>query len=349
VAVTAQVPVLRPDEIADGAARLEVRPDGSVLTPMAFVDLAAASEKEMSAAAAALADTRSKILVGVAGTASAELTAHLSITLASGEQAAGSRSWVVVPDVDAVAARIASTVEANPCAALALRDLLRLTSSLDAVGDGLVAESFAYSMLLAGAEFARWRNSRPRHALPVFQADPVLVERLDGVLDVRLNRPERRNSFSREVRDALLEALLLPELDPTIEQIRITGRGPTFCSGGDLDEFGSTADVVTAHQVRTTQAVGLAIHRLRDRTVVELHGACIGAGIEVPAFAGRVLARPDVSIRLPELSMGLVPGAGGTVSLPRRIGRWRTEYLALSGQPIDFETALTWGLVDGPG
>ena len=100
--------------------------------------------------------------------------------------------------------------------------------------------------------------------------------------------------------------------------------------------------VVTAHQVRTSQAVVLAIHRLRDRTAVTLHGACIGAGIEVPAFADRVLARPDASIRLPELWIGLVPGAGGTVSLPRRIGRWRTEYLALTGQPIGFETALAW-------
>ncbi len=66
----------------------------------------------------------------------------------------------------------------------------------------------------------------------------------------------------------------------------------------------------------------------------------------MPAFARRVLARPDLSVRLPELSMGLVPGAGGTVSLPRRIGRWRTEYLALTGEPIGLATALDWGLVD---
>jgi enoyl-CoA hydratase len=79
---------------------------------------------------------------------------------------------------------------------------------------------------------------------------------------------------------------------------------------------------------------------------VEVHGACIGAGVELPSFAGHVVAAPDAFFQLPELSMGLVPGAGGTVSLTRRIGRYRTAYLALSGARIDAPTAARWGLVD---
>ncbi len=78
----------------------------------------------------------------------------------------------------------------------------------------------------------------------------------------------------------------------------------------------------------------------------EVHGACIGAGIELPAFARRVVAREDTWFQLPELAMGLVPGAGGTVSIPRRIGRQRTAWLALTSQRIDAETAWRWGLVD---
>jgi enoyl-CoA hydratase/carnithine racemase len=77
-----------------------------------------------------------------------------------------------------------------------------------------------------------------------------------------------------------------------------------------------------------------------------VHGACAGAGVELPAFAGRVIADPGTTFLLPELAMGLIPGAGGTVSLPRRIGRERTAKLALSGEPIDAKTALDWGLVD---
>ena len=77
-----------------------------------------------------------------------------------------------------------------------------------------------------------------------------------------------------------------------------------------------------------------------------VHGACVGAGIELPAFAGRVVASRDAWFALPEVAMGLVPGAGGTVSLPRRIGAQRTAWLALTGRRIDAETALAWGLVD---
>ena len=64
------------------------------------------------------------------------------------------------------------------------------------------------------------------------------------------------------------------------------------------------------------------------------------------AFAGRVEAAPDATFALPEVAMGLVPGAGGTVSIPGRIGRHRTAWLALTGERIDAPTAREWGLVD---
>ena len=66
----------------------------------------------------------------------------------------------------------------------------------------------------------------------------------------------------------------------------------------------------------------------------------------MPAFARHVTAAPDTRIALPEVALGLVPGAGGTVSIPRRIGRHRTAALALSGSVIDAATALEWGLID---
>ena len=77
-----------------------------------------------------------------------------------------------------------------------------------------------------------------------------------------------------------------------------------------------------------------------------VHGGCVGAGVELPAFAGRVVADPAATFWLPELGMGLVPGAGGTVSIPRRIGRQRAALLAVTGRRIDAATALAWGLVD---
>jgi enoyl-CoA hydratase/carnithine racemase len=129
-------------------------------------------------------------------------------------------------------------------------------------------------------------------------------------------------------------------------RIVLGGNGPSFCSGGDLDEFGTFPDPAVAHTARLSRSAGHVVHLLAGRLEAHLHGACIGAGIEIPAFASRVVAAPDTTISLPELELGLVPGAGGTVSVPRRIGRHRTAWLALTGERIDAPTALEWGLVD---
>jgi enoyl-CoA hydratase/carnithine racemase len=147
------------------------------------------------------------------------------------------------------------------------------------------------------------------------------------------------------MRDALTEALALAVLDEECT-VRIDALGPDFCAGGDLDEFGSRPDPAIAHLTRLTRSPARLMHALSERTVVRVHGACLGAGIELPAFAGTVIASPDARFGLPEVGLGLIPGAGGTVSLPRRIGRRRTAQLALSGRPISAEQALAWELVD---
>lgn len=276
-------------------------------------------------------------VVGVASTvlpdSAAPLLEQLTLTLAPGGPG---ETWVDAPVPDVLA------LPTGP--ARVLDDVLRLTEHLS-VEDGLVVESLAYSALLAGPDFMAWRLGRPRRErTPV--VDPVLLAREGDVLSVLLNAPERHNAFGARMRDALVEALEVARWDRTVAEVRLAGSGPSFCSGGDLDEFGTTPDPVTAHAVRIEQSAGLAVHRLRDRVRPVLHGACIGAGIEVPAFADHVRARPDAFFRLPELAMGMIPGAGGTVSIPRRIGRWRTAYLALTGATIDASTALSWGLVD---
>ena len=126
----------------------------------------------------------------------------------------------------------------------------------------------------------------------------------------------------------------------------LRGEGPSFCSGGDLDDFGTFPDPVASHVVRVSRSPSMAAAAVAPRLVAALHGACLGAGIELPAFAARVVAADDVRIGLPEAGLGLIPGAGGTVSIPRRAGRHRLLDLLVSGRTIDGATALTWGLVD---
>ena len=248
---------------------------------------------------------------------------------------------VVVADPEPVVA----TVEAAPQASVTLALVLRATPALD-VPAALAAESAAYSMLQSGPEFARWRASRCSGP-PAAEAGPtVLAERTGPCLHITLNRPARHNAVNATLQQELVEALLVAAADASIEQVVFDGAGPSFCSGGDLAEFGTLPDPATAHLVRLTRSPARLLAELAPRLEVRLQGACIGAGIEMAAFAGRVVAHPDTLISLPEVSLGLIPGAGGTVSLPRRIGRHRTAELALTGLKLGAAEALRWGLVD---
>lgn len=253
-------------------------------------------------------------------------------------------------DVDVVATtaeeldRLEAAVEANPLAARTLVGVLRATEALP-VPEGLLVESLAYSMLLAGPEFRTWLERRGPRLVPPTGDDPVLLDRDGEALTITLNRPARHNAYAAAVRDALVDALEVGLADPDL-QVVLRGAGPSFCSGGDLDEFGTTPDVATAHLIRTTRSAGRLLDALGDRLTVEVHGACIGAGTELSAFGARVVAREGTWFQLPEVAMGLVPGAGGTVSVTKRIGRHRTAWLALTGDRLDLETALAWGLVD---
>ena len=232
----------------------------------------------------------------------------------------------------------------NPIAAAALELLLDVTAR-SSVESALVVESATYSTLQAGPEHQAWLSARVRRVRPE-ERDVVLVGRDGNTLRLTLNRPHVRNAFNAAIRDALLDGLEIAALDPSVEQVVINGAGDNFCSGGDLDEFGTLQDPASAHLLRVERSVGRVVHELRDRITFVVHGACIGAGVEIPAFAARVIARPGATFRLPEISMGLVPGAGGTVSIPRRIGRDHFLSMALGGESIDAPTALSWGLVD---
>nr|WP_257101360.1 enoyl-CoA hydratase/isomerase family protein [Streptomyces sp. alain-838] len=243
--------------------------------------------------------------------------------------------------------RLADCVRRHPRAALMLGQLLRQTESLTAAR-GLAAEAAVYSTLLGGDEFAAWLGSRPapRGARSAPEQSLVSARRLGDVLEVELRCPRRRNALSQRLRDDLYDALSVAVLDESVARIELSGTGPVFCSGGDLTEFGEAPDPVAAWLVRLQRAPWRLIDRLRERTTVRVHGAAVGAGIEMAAFAGRLVAAPGTRFWLPEVSMGLVPGAGGTVSVTRRIGRWRAAWMMLRGAPVDTGTALRWGLVD---
>lgn len=240
---------------------------------------------------------------------------------------------------------VIAAFERTPLAAMSLVLLLR-DSERRSFHDGLVAESVTYSMLQGGPEFAAWRNSyRPRERIAEI-GPAVTLEENDRQFIVTLSRPHVHNAFSRRMRDALCDALWSTLHDPAGRHVVVRGAGPSFCSGGDLDEFGTFPSNSAAHLIRLTRSPARVIKTLGSRVSMIIHGNCMGAGIELPALSHSVSAASTAQIALPEVAMGLIPGAGGTVSLPRRIGRQRTAWLALTGAQIDADTAYEWGLVD---
>ena len=240
---------------------------------------------------------------------------------------------------------IVAAIERNPAASAVLVQVLRVVGRLS-VDDALAVESMAYATLQSGAEFKAWRAGRAVRAKPRREEDIVLLQRNGERLDVVLNSPETRNALSVPMRDALTEAFKLVAIDPSIRDVLVSAHGPCFSAGGDLDEFGTADDLAEAHRIRMMRmpARYLAAHAGRYR--VHVHGACIGAGIELPAFAGRLTAARDAFFQLPEVAMGLIPGAGGCVSISRRIGRQRTAQMAILGERVTAERALAWGLID---
>lgn len=256
--------------------------------------------------------------------------------------------WVSVP-----AARLADhraqlerAVRRCPAAATILCRVLRIVERLP-FADALHVESLAYSTLLGGGEFGRWlaqRGPPPPSAEP---GEPlVLVDRVADRVEITLNHPASRNAMSAAMRDALYGALANALDDPSQPDVLLKGAGRCFSTGGDLTEFGTAADLAQAHVARTVRSSAALLDRLGPRATVRLHGACIGSGLEVPAAAHRRLATGDAWFQLPELAMGLIPGAGGTASVTRAIGRHRAAWMVVTGQRIGAATARDWGLID---
>lgn len=266
--------------------------------------------------------------------------------LLSGEPDAP-RPWVgcATGELDPTLDRLAAVIARQPLAAAVAAQVLRMTMALS-FEQALTLESLAYSMLLASEAFRAWRAANPARPIADRAEARVRLSEAEGALAITLARPARRNAFDAAMRDALVEALAFAVVHPDRPPVVLSGEGPAFSAGGDLDEFGQAADVGQAHLIRTLRSPARLVHDLGDRITARLHGACVGAGIEVPAAAARVVAEPGTGFRLPEVSMGLIPGAGGTATIPRRIGRHRAAYMAISGAEVDLATARAWGLVD---
>lgn len=180
----------------------------------------------------------------------------------------------------------------------------------------------------------------------VYLGDRIRVDASKTYREVWLTRPSSANAVDIRMRDELLEVLTAFASDDEVIAVGILGEGKDFCTGGDLDEFGMVPDPLAGWMIRTAHSLPMAFHELSSRMVVGVRGAVVGAGIELASFARYVVATDESRFWLPELRMGLMPGSGGTVSVPRRIGRHRTLEMLVTAAWMSARDAHRSGLVD---
>jgi methylglutaconyl-CoA hydratase len=178
-------------------------------------------------------------------------------------------------------------------------------------------------------------------------ASPVNIERRGPVGVLLIDRADRRNALSRGTLYAL--GRLTRELveDPSVRAIVITGAGDkAFCAGADLKERQGMSDDDVRFQVGLYRSELAIIDKSPKPVVAALNGVAFGGGLEIALLCDMRVAAPHAEIGLPETSLGIIPGAGGTQRLPRIVGEARAKEIILLGRKMTAAEALAIGLVN---
>lgn len=177
--------------------------------------------------------------------------------------------------------------------------------------------------------------------------DPVKLERRGPIGVLTIDRADRRNALSRDTLYAL--GRLGRELteDPAIRAIIVTGAGDkAFCAGADLKERqGMSTDDVRAQVGLYRSELGV-LDRSPKPVIAALNGVAFGGGLELALICDLRVAAPHAELALPETTLGIIPGAGGTQRLPRVVGEARAKEMILLGRKLGAAEALAWGLVN---
>jgi len=176
--------------------------------------------------------------------------------------------------------------------------------------------------------------------------EQILVDTEAGIATITLNRPERYNALGARMVDELGRALEALEGSGDVRAMVLTGAGDkAFCSGVDLKERAEMdADERWSHN-RALGAFAERLARLQVPTIAALNGLAFGGGLEITLACDFRIAAEGARFALPEVGIGIVPGAGGTQRLPRLIGPTKAKELILTGRRVDARAALEMGLV----
>jgi enoyl-CoA hydratase len=173
--------------------------------------------------------------------------------------------------------------------------------------------------------------------------ETIITERQDGHAIIRLNRPKALNALSSELIGELTQALDTFEADGKVNVIVITGSEKAFAAGADVKEM---AELSFIEAFRTDHAAALErVARCRKPVIAAVAGYCLGGGCELAMACDIVLAADTAKFGQPEITLGIMPGMGGTQRLPRAVGKAKAMELILTGRMMDAAEAERAGLV----
>jgi crotonobetainyl-CoA hydratase len=176
----------------------------------------------------------------------------------------------------------------------------------------------------------------------------VYTERHDLTMVVTINRPEARNAIDRAVTYALGDALAEAEADPAVRVVVLTGAGDvSFCAGADLKALARGENLVPVEEPRRSWGfAGYVNHVISKPTIAAVNGAAVGGGTELVLASDLAVASDTAVFGLPEVSRGLIPGAGGTFRLARQLPAKLALEILLTGDTFGAATALEYHLVN---
>jgi len=184
-------------------------------------------------------------------------------------------------------------------------------------------------------------------------SDPILYEQNGHIVTLTLNRHETRNAISEdEMVDALEAACQRVNADQSVRVVILTAAGSAFSSGGNVKDmrdkkgmFGGTATEIRDGYRRGIQRIPLAINNLEVPIIAAVNGPAIGAGCDLTMMCDMRIASEKALFAESFVKVGLIPGDGGAWFLPRVVGLSRANEMAFTGEPVNAQTALAWGMV----
>src|ERR1700761_7702700 len=171
--------------------------------------------------------------------------------------------------------------------------------------------------------------------------DHVVVSNTDSVLEIRFNRPEKKNALTRDMYEAVSAAFERADADPAIRAVLLTGTGDTFTSGNDVKDFQGANNAP-----RGGSRFLPALWSLQKPLIAAVNGAAIGVGTTMLLHCDLIVAARSARFVMPFTSLGLVPEAASSLLVPRLLGHQRASAMLLLGEPLDAATACEWGLVN---